>query len=97
MKLQSILTAFLLFSPTLLSAKDSVNLIPEIHGVIRTRLEVETDGWVNRFQVRNARLNVGGKVAPVISYFVQFDACDRGKMTFLDAWGRFDITKSVYI
>ena len=97
MKLQSILSGLLFLFPSIICASETVNLVPEVHGVVRTRLEVETDDWVNRFQVRNARLNVAGHIAPAISYFVQFDACDRGKMTFLDAWGRFDITKSIYI
>lgn len=72
---------------------DDFSLVPEIHGVLRTRYEMETADCEGRFQVRNARVSLTGKVAPVISYYVQVDACDRGKMKFLDAWGRFDLSK----
>lgn len=65
---------------------------PEIHGVIRSRWEGEwnsDDGFASRFEVRNARINIGGRIIPTINYFVQFDACDQGKMKFLDAWVRW--------
>ncbi len=97
MKLRTILSGLLLLSLSVVNATEPVNLIPSVHGVVRARYEIETDGGLNRFQVRNARVNVAGKIAPVISYFVQIDACDRGKITFLDAWGRFDVSKALYI
>jgi len=69
---------------------DKVDYMPAIHGVLRTRWEGEfNDGFAQRFQVRNARLSVAGKVLPSLSYFIQFDACDRGKMKFLDAYARW--------
>ena len=75
-------------------SEKAFSYIPEIHGVVRARWEGEwtnrNDGFGSRFEVRNARINVGGKVFPTISYYVQFDACDQGKMKFLDAWGRWD-------
>ena len=71
---------------------DSSIYKPEIHGVIRTRWEGEwnsADGFASRFEVRNARINIGGKIFPTVNYFVQIDASDQGKMKFLDAWARW--------
>lgn len=64
----------------------------KVHGVVRARWEGEfgAEEFGQRFQVRNARVNVGGNVLPQLSYFIQIDACDRGKMLFLDAWGQWD-------
>lgn len=60
--------------------------IPAIHGVVRGRFEASTVESVYRFQVRNARLNVGGAIGPMVDYFLQADFCDRGKIKMLDAW-----------
>ncbi len=77
--------------------KENINYMPEIHGAIRSRYEMDTKSGDARFQVRNARVSLTGQVAPIIHYFVQIDACDRGKMKFLDAWGRFDLTREFKI
>lgn len=71
-------------------------LTPEIHGALRARWEMNTNSGEQRFQVRNARLTLGGKIHPTISYFFQTDLCDRGVMKILDAYGRFDIVKGLY-
>lgn len=79
------------------SAADNneINYMPNIHGTVRTRWEMETDGGANRFQVRNARLSVDGKIAPWIDYFLNTDLCDRGKMKILDAWGRLTVAEGL--
>ena len=74
---------------------DEVDYTPEIHGALRTRFEADLDGAGSRFQVRNARVTLAGKIAPSIDYFAQTDLCDRGKMKILDAWGRIGITKGL--
>lgn len=73
--------------------------IPEVHGVVRARYELNTTAGDMRFQVRNARVSVGGKIAKPISYFVQTDFWDgaSSKIIFLDAYGRFDICKGLFI
>lgn len=66
---------------------------PQVHGVIRARWEGEmpdNGDFVQRFMVRNARFSFAGKMAPTLDYFLQVDACDKGKMKFLDAWGRWE-------
>lgn len=64
------------------------NYIPEIHGTLRPRYELEPDNMDQRFQVRNARLSLEGGICPVISYRFQTDFCDCGKFKVLDAWAR---------
>lgn len=70
---------------------------PELGGVMRTRWEMSTTTGESRFQVRNARLNLKGKVAPIISYYLQTDFCDAGKIKILDAWTRVDILKQLFV
>lgn len=65
-----------------------VSYMPEIHGTVRARWEMTTDNGESRFQVRNARLQIGGKIASWIDYFFNSDLCDQGKMKVLDYWGR---------
>lgn len=78
-------------------AQDDVDYKPNIHGAIRSRWEMETNSGESRFQVRNARLTVDGKIAPTIDYYAQTDLCDQGKMKILDAWGRLHLTQSLAI
>lgn len=71
---------------------------PEIHGVVRTRMEMSTQDHVEyRFQVRNARVSLGGDLNRSIKYFIQTDLCDNGKMKILDAWGRIALAKGLDI
>lgn len=78
-----------------LQANDSISYRPNIHGTIRGRLEVSTMKSEYRFQVRNARVSLDGKIAPIADYFIQADFCDRGKIKILDVWARLWATKSV--
>ena len=43
---------------------------PAVNGTLRTRVGDGDRQWGSRFQVRNARLSVKGKIAPVIDYFL---------------------------
>ena len=56
------------------------------HGTLRGRYEVLTDNGDGRFIVRNARLSLGGDVAPWISYFTQIDLSDNATVKFLDGY-----------
>ncbi|MDE5744793.1 MAG: OprO/OprP family phosphate-selective porin [Paramuribaculum sp.] len=70
--------------------KDSaaVSYMPQFHGTVRARFEYATAGGEYRFQVRNARFAINGNISREISYFVNTDLCDRGKMKILDAWAK---------
>ena len=81
--------------PVVADDNNKVDLTPELHGVIRPRWEMDTKGGENRFQLRNARLSVNGRLAPEIDYYFQADFCDRGKIMFLDGWGRIAITPAL--
>lgn len=73
-----------------------VNYVPEIHGALRTRIEMNTTQGEYRFQVRNARVSLGGNIASWANYFVQTDLCDQGKMKILDAWARIKPSAQLY-
>lgn len=71
--------------------------IPDIHGTLRTRAEWATETGEYRFQVRNARVSIGGNVGPAVSYYVNTDFCDRGKIKILDVWARLKVTSDIYV
>lgn len=60
--------------------------LPSVHGVLRTRMEIDTRHGDMRFQVRNARVMLDGHVGPAVSYYLNTDFCDRGVIKILDAW-----------
>ncbi|MDE6269062.1 MAG: hypothetical protein K2M04_08285 [Muribaculaceae bacterium] len=74
------------------STKPKIDYIPKFHGVLRARYEADLQNGYQRFQLRNLRMTATGHVAPRIDYFIQVDFCDRGKMKFLDGWGRVGFT-----
>lgn len=81
-------------------AADGFSIVPNIHGAIRARYEMATGNGMagdERFQVRNARFTIDGHLAPSISYFVQTDLCDRGKIKILDVYGRVDLSRKLNI
>ena len=49
-------------------AQDKNPFIPEIHGTIRAKYEYEPQIDKGRFEIRNARLSVEGKVIPIVRY-----------------------------
>lgn len=58
---------------------------PQIHGTVRAGYDWEPSEGMSRFQVRNARLSVEGGISEALSYKVQTDFCDQGKIKILDA------------
>ena len=70
--------------------------MPRIGGVIRARWEMQTDGGLNRFQVRNARVTLEGNIGAPVTYFFQADLCDCGTMKFLDGWVRLNLFSGFY-
>lgn len=78
------------------ASSDSISYKPEVHGTLRPRMEMSTEGDASyRFQLRNARVSMNGFIAPSIDYFVQADFCDRGSVKFLDGWIRLGITEGL--
>lgn len=69
------------------SFADSIGFrLPEFHGVVRPRWEMDTQSGESRFEVRWARLTMEGAVAPKLGYFLQIDLCDQGSIKFKDAY-----------
>lgn len=63
--------------------------LPEVHGTIRSKYELQTTNGMQRFQVRNARVSLEGKVLPLMAYKAEIDLSDEGSIKMLDAYVRF--------
>lgn len=61
---------------------------PEVHGTIRGKYEYQTQESEGRFQVRNARFSLSGKVVDAVSYKAEIDLSDEGSIKMLDAYTR---------
>ena len=61
---------------------------PEIHGTIRGKYEYQTSTNEGRFEVRNARISMNGKVNEYVGYKAEVDLSDEGKIKMLDAYAR---------
>lgn len=62
--------------------------MPEIHGTIRAKYEYEPLINKGRFEIRNARLSVEGKIIPIVRYKAEIDLSDEGAIKMLDAYVR---------
>ncbi len=62
--------------------------LPEIHGTIRGKYELQTEEQESRFEVRNARFSVSGNVHPAVAYKAEVDLSDEGSIKMLDAYAR---------
>jgi phosphate-selective porin O and P len=72
-----------------MTAQDTKNpYVPEIHGTIRAKYEYEPDISEGRFEIRNARMSVEGKIIPVVRYKAEIDLSDEGAIKMLDAYIR---------
>ena len=68
--------------------EDKVDRTPEVHGTIRGKYEFQTEEGEGRFQVRNARVSLDGDLTKVVSYKVEIDLSDEGKIKMLDTYTR---------
>lgn len=71
--------------------------VPKLNGTLRTRYEWATIDGDQRFQVRNARIALNGKLMPSVTYRAEVDLCDRGSVKCLDVWGRVDLSKHLSV
>ena len=62
--------------------------LPKLSGILRGKFEYQPDLEKGRFEVRNARLAVSGKLAAVSEYKLEVDLCDEGSVKMKDAWVR---------
>ncbi|MDE6650449.1 MAG: porin [Muribaculaceae bacterium] len=76
---------------------EKISYIPEFHGAVRPRWEIDTETGNSRFEVRWARFTTEGKVAPKIGYFLQVDLCDQGVFKFHDAYVKMEVAKGLEV
>ncbi len=84
-------------SPAPAEGADKISYVPEFHGAVRPRWELDTETGLSRFEVRWARFTAEGKIAPKIGYFFQVDLCDQGVFKFHDAYAKMEIAKGLEI
>lgn len=77
------------------SEGERVDKTMKIGGTIRSKYEYQTEEGEGRFEVRTARINVVGNVAPSVSYKAEIDLCDEGKIKMLDAYTRISPWKTL--
>jgi hypothetical protein len=63
--------------------------LPDINVILKTKLELDLDNSLLRFEVRNARFGLKGTINDYMSYKVEIDLSDEGVMKMLDAYIRF--------
>lgn len=69
--------------------------IPKFTGTLRARYEYLTQENLSAFKVRDLRLGVDGYVAPIMSYSVELNFSDWGKVNVVNAFVRVDPLKGL--
>lgn len=69
--------------------------LPKLHGILRGKYEYEPDLGASRFEVRNARLSVNGKLIGRSEYKLEVDLCDESAIKMKDAWVRLNPYKTL--
>lgn len=80
------LLALCVVMPLHAQEEGKVDLTPKVHGTIRGKYEYQTEEGDGRFQVRNARVSLEGKVAKAVEYKAEIDLSDEGQIKMLDAY-----------
>lgn len=71
--------------------------LPDIDAVLKVKTEYDLDNSLVRFEVRNARFGLKGKINEFMSYKIELDLSDEGKMKMLDAYVRLTPLKNLDI
>jgi len=71
------------------STKIRSEYFPDLFGILKTKLEYDPNNSIMRFEVRNARFGATGKINNYMSYKVEIDLSDEGKMKMLDAYVKY--------
>lgn len=76
------------FTSSMIAQETKNPYLPEIHGTIRAKYEYEPTVGKGRFEIRNARMSVEGKIIPIVRYKAEIDLSDEGAIKMLDAYVR---------
>ncbi len=76
------------------SVKVKSEFVPDLDGILKTKVEYDLNNSLVRFEVRNARFGAKGMINDYMSYRVEIDLSDEGKMKMLDAYVRFSPVKN---
>lgn len=96
--LKKLLLLFFLFSFLHTFSQDTnqnTTFVPQLRGIIKTKVEYDFDNKLMRFAVRNARFGAKGKINSFFSYYVQADLSDEGKIKMLDAYVGYEPIKNL--
>ena len=85
---KNVIMAALLVSLGLSAQEKKDTRTIDILGTIRGKYEYQTREQEGRFEVRNARFSLSGKVTDRVSYKAEIDLSEEGKIKMLDAYGR---------
>jgi len=76
------------------SVKVKSEFVPDLDGILKTKVEYDLNNSLVRFEVRNARFGAKGMINDYMSYRVEIDLSDEGKMKMLDAFVRLSPVKN---
>jgi hypothetical protein len=88
-----LLPAFLFLSIISLKGQtDAQNneFLPDLDGILKTKFEFDLNNNLVRFEVRNARFGVKGKINKWFSYRAELDLSDEGIIKMLDAYVKYN-------
>lgn len=68
-----------------------VSYVPKIDGAIKAKMEIDLNRGEYRFNVRNSRFGVRGNVSRNMSYRLQVDFSNEGKVSILDSYVAYKI------
>ncbi len=97
-----ILVIFILtvLNPDLYAQKENENtpeFIPDLDAILKTKIEYDLNNSLMRFEVRNARFGVKGKINEYMGYRFELDLSDEGKVKMLDAYVSFFPLKNLIV
>ena len=83
-----ILTSLFCTLLTVLACQNAAAQKPELHGILRGKYEYQPELESSRYEIRNARLSVCGKLVERSEYKLEVDLCDETEIKMKDAWVR---------
>jgi hypothetical protein len=71
--------------------------MPDLDMILKVKAEYDLNNSLMRFEVRNARFGLKGKINEYMSYKIELDLSDEGKMKMLDAYVKLTPVKNLDI